>query len=153
MRTSSFAVLSCLALLLTSTMPCECHATGEQGSSEIPSSTDSSGSSHPCGSHGHSDENLPTDPSSSGHNHGTDTSCCCSIQSPIGLFDTEVLHFAQLKVVPEPKLVPLSDGFWNFSNQFIKQFQIFPRGSPGRESTFAVFSSSSLSVRLQRWLI
>ena len=147
-RLSSLAVVSSLALLVTSIAPCNC-----LGLDSLDKQTGDKQAEHPCGNHDSTSHSGSDHDHNKTHSHDSKSNCCCSVKSPSALFDTKVLTVAQSKLIPEPKLLPLDSSIWNSSNRFIEQFQIFPRGSPDGGPPFTIFSSSTLSVRLQRWLI
>ncbi len=156
-RLASVAVISSLALLFTSIIPCNCLALDSFDKSENQPKSHHSESSHPCGSHSSADHDVP-DGNSTGdrdktHSHGSDSSCCCEIQSPSALVDAQALAVAQSKVIQDLELVPLANPFLNFGYNFVDTIKILPRGSPSGGLPFALTSSSTLSVRLQRWLI
>ncbi len=149
------AVTSSLALLITSTIPCNCAASDQHSGSAGPVKNHHSESTdtHPCGSHSQSNND------SSGHTEGknspdgSDSSCCCSVSSPSALFDSDFLLVAKTELVPQPNLSV--DTQLGFKDRFIDALgiMVLPRGSPPGSSPFIISSSSTLSVRLQRWLI
>jgi hypothetical protein len=96
-RLSSVAIVSSLALLVTTIIPCACHAEEAPFQSQPEKSE-----SHPCGSHGEThDSNQSQSP------HESDSDCCCSIDSPRALFGSELLFAkAQVETVPLPDLLP-----------------------------------------------
>lgn len=143
-RLPSVAILSSLALLVATIVPCACLA------EEAPLKKQSESSeSHPCGSHGDSHESDQKKES-----HGSDTDCCCSIDSPRALVGSEVfLAKTQIEIVPLPDLLPPGASL-GFPASLVgsRGTHSLPRGSPV-EGISAITSSSTLSVRLQRWLL
>lgn len=143
-RLPSVAIISSLALLAATILPCACLA------EEVPLKKQSQSSeNHPCGSHGDSHQDSHEQSS-----HGHDGDCCCSISSPRALFGSELLLKANnAEVTPLPDIQPAGTSL-GFPNSIVDGLlaHSLPRGSPVEEIS-TITSSSTLSVRLQRWLI
>lgn len=157
-RRFSVAALSSLVLLVASIAPCTCMALSSADGGRTGTQKQHSEDSHPCGSHSKSDSNGSdkgaNDSHNESHSNGCGSDCCCSSQSLTALVDVQTLVKAQSTVVDEPMYLSLQDLFLRSNSIFVNIVKIFPRGSPGGGLfPFVIRSSSTLSVRLQRWLI
>ncbi len=154
-----FASVLFSALLLASTFPCNCHAQSEFFADDgSPARGHSTGGTHSCGSRDepHDDNspgNFPRDTGPGEKDHGTDPRCCCSAKSLSAFFDMEVLNLAQSNTVPEPLRLAPDELLWNLNKRFIKQFDVVRKRTLFEGVPSTIISSSTLSVRLQRWLL
>lgn len=157
-RRLSVAALCSLVLLVASVAPCNCLALGSGDNVPADTQKQHSENSHPCGSHDKSDSKGSDEGANHDHNEshsdGCDSNCCCSGQLPTALADAQTFVKSVSIEVDEPLLLPPIDSFLGGKTSFATLIQMFPRGSPGGGILpFIIRSSSTLSVRLQRWLI
>lgn len=132
------ATLFSWVLLFTTTAQCQCHSSFSERSPHTNSQKET-----PCGAHDKGNRNK---------SQPSDGNCCCSLKAASYFPESNVLTNLALAYVITIEFIPAAEV--PYLTRLASASDSDSRGSPGwLNSFYSVLSSSSLSIRFQRWII